>query len=463
MSTRTKSFFAAVSPIAALCLLVLAVAAPAMAQPADKTLTININPPGAGTATGAGTFPHNSTVPVQAFPGVGYIFLNWTGNVANTTANPTTVQLPQNRTITANFVLIDTTPPEIEECAGDQTVSADALCEAEVPDFTGGVVATDNQTPAGLLVITQDPVAGTVLGLGEHTVTITVTDEQDNSDTCTATLTVADTTPPEITQCAAAQVEVADENCEALVPDFTWDVTAADNCDPNPVITQDPAAGTVVGRGVTPVTITVTDADGNFDTCVVNFTVTEDVPPTGTIFINNNLSVTNSPDVTLNLTWDDGECASGVVRMRFSNDGRTWSAWEPLLASKPWTLPGPDGFNTVRVQYRDRANNVSDRFSDFIRLDTIAPTGTIWINNNAWRTFNRNVNLNLTWDDAGGSGVVRMRFSQDGRTWTAWEPLKATKPITLTGPIGYNTVRVQYRDAGGNVSVAYNDYILLAE
>ena len=460
MTTRTGFW---TSKIALTLAVVLLGAGAAFAAPVDKTLTININPPGAGTASGAGTYAHNSTVPVQAFPGIGYIFKNWTGSVANTTANPTTVQLPQDRTITANFIVEDLVPPEIQECAGNQTLPADALCQALVPDFTAGVLATDNQTPSGSLVITQDPVAGTPVGTGDTTVTITVTDEQNNSDTCEATLTVEDSTPPEITVCATGDGAVADGNCEALLPDFTWAVVATDNCDIAPVITQDPVAGTVVGLGVTAVTITVTDVDGNFSTCAANFTVTENVPPTGTILINNNLSTTNSADVNLNLTWDDGECASGVVRMRFSNDGKTWSAWEPLLATKPYTLPGPDGYNTVRVQYRDRAGNNSDRFSDFIRLDTVAPTGTIWINNNAWRTFNRNVVLNLTWDDAGGSGVSRMRFSQDGRTWTAWEPLSATKAIALTGPIGYNTVRVQYRDAAGNNSVAYNDYILLAE
>ncbi|MBW7864748.1 MAG: hypothetical protein H3C30_10090 [Candidatus Hydrogenedentes bacterium] len=355
----------------------------------------------------------------------------------------------------------DTAAPEITQCANDQTVSANALCEALVPDFTGGVIAVDNCDPSP--VITQDPVAGTAVGLGDTIIIITATDAEGNSDACQATLTVEDVTAPEITVCATGQSEFADENCEALVPDFTGAVVAADNCDANPVITQDPVAGTVVGLGVTAVTITVTDAAGNAETCVANFTVNEDVPPTGTILINNNLSVTNSPDVTLNLTWDDGECASGVVRMRFSDDGKTWSAWEPLAATTPYTLPGPDGYNTVRVQYRDRANNVSDRFNDYIRMDTIAPTGTIWINNNAWRTFDRNVTLNLTWDDTDGSGVVRMRFSQDGKTWTAWEPLSATKAIFLTGPIGYNTVRVQYRDAAGNNSDRFNDYILLAE
>jgi len=56
--------------------------------------------------------------------------------------------------------------------------------------------------------------------------------------------------------------------------------------------------------------------------------------------------------------------------MRFSNNGSTWSRWEPPAAVKAWTLGGTaPGHYTVRVQYRDGADNVSERFSDYIRLD----------------------------------------------------------------------------------------------
>ncbi len=204
------------------------------------------------------------------------------------------------------------------------------------------------------------------------------------------------------------------------------------------------------------------DLANNVSEAYNDFIRLDTTPPAGTILINNNLSVTNSANVSLNLTWDD-HGGAGVVRMRFSDDGKTWTAWEPLKAVKPHTLTGPDGHKTVRVQFRDGAGNVSERFSDYIRLDTTPPTGTILINNNAWRTFSPNVTLNLTWNDGAGSGVVRMRFSNDGKTWSAWTPLSANYPYLLPGPLGHNTVRTQFRDAAGNVSDRFSDYILLAE
>jgi len=86
--------------------------------------------------------------------------------------------------------------------------------------------------------------------------------------------------------------------------------------------------------------------------------------------INNGAVSTKNPVVTLSLTWSDGTAGSGVVRMRFSDDGATWTPWETLKATKTHTLPLPPvSHQTVRVQYRDGAGNMSARFSDYIRLD----------------------------------------------------------------------------------------------
>ena len=153
------------------------------------------------------------------------------------------------------FTVNDTTAPVITQCAGAQTGNADAQCEAVMPDFTSSVIATDDcdATPT----ITQSPTAGSVVGLGSHEVTITVADDAGNEATCTAGFTVSDITDPTITQCASAQSASANEQCEAIVPDFTGSVIATDSCDATLSITQSPIAGTVVGLGVHEVTITV--------------------------------------------------------------------------------------------------------------------------------------------------------------------------------------------------------------
>jgi hypothetical protein len=184
-------------------------------------------------------------------------------------------------------------------------------------------------------------------------------------------------------------------------------------------------------------------------------------PPTGTVVINSNRSATNTPNVTLALTWDDGAGGSGVSRMRFSNDGATWSAWEALAAARAYALPGGDGYKTVRVQYLDKANNRSAVFSDFIRLDATPPTGAIIINGGAATTLIRPVTLALTWSDGTGTGVTRMRLSDNGSTWTAWMPPAAARAHTLPAGLGNHTVRAQYLDGANNYSAVFSDYIKL--
>jgi hypothetical protein len=183
-------------------------------------------------------------------------------------------------------------------------------------------------------------------------------------------------------------------------------------------------------------------------------------PLTGSIEINNNLSTTKSANVTLGLTWAGGS-GTGAVRMRFSDDGATWTAWEPLKATRAHTLPAGDGYKTVRVQFLDQENNRSKVYSDYIRLDATPPTGSISINGGAWSTPTTAVSLSLMWNDGVGTGVNLMRFSSDGANWTPWEPVATLRAFTLPGPVGYNTVRVQYRDRAGNYSVTTNDYIKL--
>ncbi len=183
-------------------------------------------------------------------------------------------------------------------------------------------------------------------------------------------------------------------------------------------------------------------------------------PITGSIVINNNRSATNNPVVTLALTWAGGD-GTGVVRMRFSDDGSNWTGWLSLAASVSHTLSPPgDGHKTVRVQYLDKMNNKSAVFLDYIRLDQTPPTGTIIINGGAATTPTRSVTLGLTWADTGAT-VSRMRFSDDGAHWTYWMPQTATKTYTLPEGLGYHTVRVQYLDGAGNYSAVYNDYIKL--
>jgi WD40 repeat protein len=102
-------------------------------------------------------------------------------------------------------------------------------------------------------------------------------------------------------------------------------------------------------------------------------------PPTGSLKINDGAATTDSTTVRLGITATDA--LSGVAEMRFSNDGSTWSGWEPFKTSRPdWNLgafggsaiPGP---RTVYAQLRDTAGNVSSTLLSSIRLTVSTLSG----------------------------------------------------------------------------------------
>jgi hypothetical protein len=229
--------------------------------------------------------------------------------------------------------------------------------------------------------------------------------------------------------------------------------------------------GTILGidtTGLAPgsysatITIGVTGANpAGSTTAAVTLVIAADTSaPTGSIKINNGAASTATPTVTLNLLANDGN-GSGVTSMRFMHAGLT-SAWEPYQTAKDWTLTGGAGSKIVRVQFRDKAGNVSDAntvttgaqfYSASIILVTSPPTGTILINNGAATTTTPAVTLNLTATDFAGAAVASMRFMHAGLT-TAWEPYQTAKDWTLAGSAGAKTVRVQFKDKDGKISDA---------
>lgn len=193
---------------------------------------------------------------------------------------------------TQRVTVNDTTPPVIG--ATNQTVSADANCQAVVPDYSTTV--TDNcacdssdstEACAGHphVVVTQDPAPGTVVGLGPHTIHITANDGSSNNggagntSTKDITLTVVDTTPPTFTfvpGAITAYTGPGATSCSAMVDPGT--ATATDNCG-SVTITRSPS-GNTFGVGTTTITWTATDGNGNSVTATQAITVIDNTPPT---------------------------------------------------------------------------------------------------------------------------------------------------------------------------------------
>src|SRR5438874_9167417 len=134
----------------------------------------------------------------------------------------------RSATCTTSFTVTDNTPPTVT-CPAATSASAGANCQAAVPNVLSGVTASDNCSSAGSITLTQSPTAGTLVGLGPHTITVTAIDTAGNNASCTTTFTVTDSTPPTVT-CPAATSASAGANCQAAVPNILSGVTTSDNC-----------------------------------------------------------------------------------------------------------------------------------------------------------------------------------------------------------------------------------------
>lgn len=175
----------------------------------------------------------------------------------------------------ATVILADVAAPTITACVTNQTIAANATCQAALPDLKAQLIATD---ACGPLVVGQIPAPGTVLGLGPTVVNFTITDASNNVATCSATVTVTDQTAPVITTCPANVDLPSDIACQAVLPDMTGQLVATDNCGVASVA-QNPAPGTVLGPGPHTVTFTVLDAAGNPATCTAVATSIDPIPP----------------------------------------------------------------------------------------------------------------------------------------------------------------------------------------
>ena len=164
-----------------------------------------------------------------------------------------------------------------------------------------------------------------------------------------------------------------------------------------------------------------------------------------TITINDGDVYTNSQNVTLTLT------SSGATEMRFMNGGgAVWSSWEPVAATRAWTLISGDGAKSVDVEFRNAALDVTTA-SDTITLDQTPPAGSVVIADGATAVNYNPIELAVSATDD-TSGVASMRFSNDGTAWSDPETYATPSNWWLTAGEGTKTVFVKFTDNAGNES-----------
>lgn len=183
---------------------------------------------------------------------------------------------------------IDTQAPTVT-CPQDITIQNGTICSYTITDFTSQVAVIES---CGGYIIEQSPAVNLEIGTGPHTVGFLVTDASGNNSTCTFTLTVLETIPPQFTNCPSNII-----SCEPLV-NYTA-LFGIDNCAIVDVQQTDNTgftSGDNFPLGVTPQQYTVTDLSGNTSVC--NFNVEVFAYPSDAII------AIDSAEICANLTYN---------------------------------------------------------------------------------------------------------------------------------------------------------------
>jgi hypothetical protein len=207
--------------------------------------------------------------------------------------------LPGDNTVDQQ--IITCTAPTID-CPSGTSADANASCEAPVPDYSAGATVHNG---CGTVNVTQSPGAGTLVGPGDHTITLTATDSNNSTGICSLTFTVVDNTPPVIADCPVDITVMTGPGRTTCDKDVSWtEPTATDNCTAPGSLTWSKShiPGSVFPVGTTLVTYTATDAASNTSlACTFNVIVVDNTPP----------SILCAPDVSVNN--DAGLCSAVVV------------------------------------------------------------------------------------------------------------------------------------------------------
>jgi len=264
---------------------------------------------------------------------------------------------------------------------------------------------------------------------GRRVVTLRVTDTSGNSKTCNAVVNVQDLVPPTIVTCPANSTL---PSCGSLLPDFTLQVAAYDNC--SYTVQQHPAPFVNVGDfdgDTTIVTFIVRDSSLNETRCASVVTIDDTNPPTPFCRDMITLNLNSSGTAPLNITG-----AIGVDIGSVDDCTPTQNLVRQLTQS---TFTCADiGTNVVALNVTDAAGNTANAcFTTVIIQDATAPTASCQ---------NTAISLEVT-----GNATVTAAQLNNGSTDNCGNLTFSPASLAYTcADMGAHTVTLTVTDASGN-------------
>ncbi len=233
----------------------------------------------------------------------------------------------------------DITPPTIQcpsnfstNVGGLDPKTGTAICQVAVPDLRPGAVISDNCPGSTQRIVLQNPVPGTLVGPGQHPITLTAIDTAGNEASCTVFMTVVDTSPATLT-CPKEMTVLCNKGAGATV---AYQVIAKTACGTLLPVDCVPPSGALFYPGTTEVKCTIKGSPNQ--TC--SFKVTVVCPPP------QKPKALALPAVS----WKPGE----VLETSFSLDG-PWTEVPGAVAPFSPALLGDQQFFRVRPNHAGEA------------------------------------------------------------------------------------------------------------
>ncbi len=283
---------------------------------------------------------------------------------------------------------------------------------------------TNATTPTGTLVQTTGLPSGSDFPVGTTTNTFVATDAAGNTTTCSFDVIVNDIEDP-IAVCQDITVQL-DASGSATITGADVDGGSTDNCG-IASLTVSPNTFNCAQEGSTiPVTLTVTDVNGNVATCVANVTVDDQIPPTAVC-----------QDITIQL---DASGNASIVPADVDGGSTDNCGFTPLLSVTPNTFDCSNvGPNTVTLLVGDGNGNQSTCTAIVTVEDTMAPAAVC-----------QNIDVIL---DANGTASITAADIDNGSNDNCGIASLSIDVTDFTcADIGSNDVTLTATDVNGNVS-----------
>jgi hypothetical protein len=383
-----------------------------------QNITSHLNAAGTSTVTGAminaGSTDACGIATLSASPS--------TFGCANVGANTVTLTVTDvngnSRTCTSTVTVLDTVKP-IASC---QNITSH-LNAAGTSTISGAMINAGSTDACGIATLSATPSTFSCANVGANTVTLTVTDVNGNSRTCTSTVTVMDTVRP-IANCQniTAQLNAAGS---VTVTGAMINNASTDACG-IATLSASPGSFTCANVGANTVVLTVTDVNGNTQTCSSTVTVMDTVRP-----------VANCQNITAQLNAAGSVTVTGAM----INAGSTDACGIATLSASPGSFSCANvGANTVVLTVTDVNGNSRTCTSTVTVMDTVRPVANC-----------QNITSHL---NAAGTSTISGAMINAGSTDACGIATLSASPSTFTcANVGANTVTLTVTDVNGNSSI----------